>query len=90
MIDKFITFKEPHPVEDTLAFKGGMIFRTHVVMTDGRHLLISDAKHGSGFAEIDETLVFECDESGTVTDWTEIEGCRLARTEEIINRLNAS
>jgi len=89
MIEKFITFKEPFPVEETPMSKGGIIFRTHVLMTDGRHLLVSDAKHGSGFSEIDETLVFECDESGDVTDWTEVEGRKFARTEEILGILNS-
>jgi hypothetical protein len=88
MIDRFITFKEPHIIEDSDEKKGGTIFRSHVVMTDGRHVLISDAKHGSGFYEIDETLAFLCDENGNVSDWSEVCGGRFARTEEIVTLLN--
>ena len=90
MIDKFVKFKEPVIIEDHDTKKGGIIFRTHVVMTDGRNLLISDSQHGDGLYFIDETLVFPCDEEGNVTDWCEVEGGRFSRTEDIINLLNSN
>lgn len=95
MIDRFIKFKEPVVVEDyfesgRLVKKGGIIFRSHVVMTDGRHFMISDSQHGNGMFAINETLVFPCDESGTVTDWSEAPdwGGRDKRTEEVVNEMN--
>ncbi len=94
MIDRFITFKEPVVIEDdfengTLTRKGGMIFRSHVVMTDGRHFSISDAQHGHGMFAINETLVFPCDEEGNVTEWQEAPwGGREKRTEEVVNEMN--
>ena len=90
-IDRFITFKVPTPVDPSMTCQtaGGMIYRTHAVMTDGQHLMISDAQHGSGWTAVDETLVFMCDESGEITDWTEVAGSRLARTEQVICDLNA-
>jgi hypothetical protein len=95
VIDRFITFKEPVVIEDcfengTLARKGGMIFRSHVVMTDGRHFTISDAQHGHGMFAINETLVFPCDEDGNVTEWIEQWGGRELRTEEVVNQMNES
>lgn len=94
MIDRFITFKEPVVIEDEiengiLTRKGGMIFRSHVVMTDGRHFSISDAQHGQGGFAIDETLVFPCDEEGNVTEWQEGPwGGRAVRTEEVVRQMN--
>lgn len=95
MIEKFVTFKEPTVIEDrfedgVLVRKGGIIFRSHVVMTDGRHCLISDAQHGSGIYTTDETLVFLCDENGDIADWTEIGGGRVMRTDEVIAEMNRS
>jgi len=96
MIDKFVTFKEPVVVEDhfendTLVKKGGIIFRSHVIMTDGRHYLISDSRHGSDRFAIDETMVFPCDEDGNVTKWEEGPwGGREMRTEEVVNQMNCS
>jgi hypothetical protein len=94
MIDKFVTFKEPVVVEDrfendTLVHKGGIIFRSHVVMTDGRHYLISDSQHGSGRFAIDETMVFPCDEDGNVASWEEGPwGGREMRTEQVVAEMN--
>jgi len=94
VIDRFITFKEPVVIEDEiengiLTRKGGMIFRSHVVMTDGRHFSISDAQHGQGGFAINETLVFPCDEEGNVTEWQEGPwGGREVRTEEVVNQMN--
>lgn len=88
MIDKFVSFKEPIILEDRSGIKGGIVFRTHVITTDGKHLLISDACHGNGIYAVDETLVFECDEEGTVTDWTEVAGGRGMRTDDVIREMN--
>ena len=88
MIDKFITYKEPHVIEDEDDRKGGIIFRTVARLTDGKHVVISDANHGEGMFLIDETLVFECDEEGTVKNWTELTGGRGIRTDEVIRMLN--
>jgi len=95
MIDRFVTFKEPTVVEDhfendKLVRKGGIIFRSHVIMTDGHHLIISDAQHGSGMYEVNETLVFPCDDEGSISDWSEVSewGGRFMRTEECINLMN--
>ncbi len=94
MIDKFLKFKEPVVIEDhfendKLVKKGGIIFRSHVVMTNGQHYMISDAQHGNGMFEINETLVFQCDENGNVDDWQEGPwGGRGTRTEEVINQMN--
>jgi hypothetical protein len=90
MIERFVKFKDPVIIEDSDNKKGGIIFRTHVVMTDGRNLLISDARHGDVIYAINETLVFPCDEEGNITEWCEVEGGRFSRTEEIINRLNSN
>jgi len=96
VIDKFLKFKEPHVIEDeldgdNLLRKGGIIFRSHVVMTDGKHFAISDAQHGHGMFAIDETLVFPCDEEGNVTEWTEEPwGGRYMRTEEVVSQMNRS
>lgn len=65
-----------------------IIFKTHVVMTDGQHLMISDTQRGSGYTRIDETLVFMCDQDGNVVDWTEVAGSRCARTDQVISDLN--
>ena len=97
MIDRFIKFKEPIIIEDdnqggkTLR-KGDIIFRSHVVMTDGRHFIISDAQHGEGFSRIDETFVFPCDEERETTDWTEVGDWsgREVRTEWVVNEMNRS
>lgn len=88
MIEKFITFKEPHVIEDDEVRKGGIIFRSHAVLTSGEHILISDAKHGSGFAAVDETIVFKCDEEGNVTAWDGVMEARNTRTDEIVVRIN--
>lgn len=89
-IDRFITFKVPTPIEPSMtgSTTGGMIYKTHAVMTDGQHLIISDSRYGSGWAAVDETLVFMCDESGDITNWAEVAGSRMARTEQIICDLN--
>ena len=95
MIDKFVTFKEPLVVDDhiengNLVKKGGIIFRSHVTMTDGRHYMISDAKHGDGRFAIDETLVFPCDDEGNVTEWQECPwGGHGMRTEDAIRSMNS-
>lgn len=88
MIERFITFKEPHIIEDKPDHKGGLLLRTHVVMSDGRHFVISDAKHGEGWGLVDETLAFPSDPEGNITDWTEVAGGRFVRTEDVINSLN--
>ena len=94
MIERFITYKEPHPIADefdavgSLLRKGGMLFRSHVVMANGENFLISDAQHGSGYASVDETLVFRCDEEGNITSWDEVIGGASQRTDEIVHRLN--
>ena len=94
MIDRFISFKEPVVIDDVvengiLVRKGGMIFRGHVVLTDGRHFSISDAQHGQGGFAVDETLVFQCDEEGHVTDWEEAPwGGRGMRTEAVVVEMN--
>lgn len=90
MIDKFITFKEPCVIEDDEDRKGGIIFRSHAVLTNGEHILISDAKHGEGYAAIDETLAFKCDDDGNVVEWSEIAGGRGLRTEDVVNELNSN
>lgn len=90
MIEKFIKFKEPVIFGGRDGAEDGIVFRTQVVMTDGRNLLISDAQHGKGIYAVDETLVFQCDDEGEVTDWTEVTGGRFARTEDIIKLLNES
>lgn len=88
MIEKFITFKEPNVIEDCDGRKGGMLFRTHVVLVDGRHVLISDAQHGEGMLRINETLAFPCDEEGNVTQWVEVAGGRDLRTDDVIREMN--
>lgn len=88
MIAKFITYKEPHKVTGENGEETGIMFRSHVLMGDGRHLVISDAQHGTGLYRIDETLVFPCDEEGQVTEWQEVEGGRGMRTDEVIKILN--
>lgn len=88
MIDRFISYKEPKPfILDGKEI--GIIFRTRVLMTDGRYLVISDAQHGEGLRKIDETLVFPCDEEGSVTEWIEIAGGRGVRTNEVVKILNS-
>lgn len=88
MIEKFISYKEPKPfISDGKEI--GIIFRTRVLMTDGRYLVISDAQHSEGLRKIDETLVFPCDEEGNVTEWIEIAGGREVRTDEVIKILNS-
>lgn len=86
-IKKFITYKEPITFEchDGL---GGIIFRSHVIMSDDQHLLISDTQRGKGFERIDETLVFMCDENGEVSGWSQVAGGRYLRTDEIVKSLN--
>lgn len=88
MIAKFITYKEPHRVTGEKGEETGIMFRSHVLMSDGRHLVISDAQHGVGLYRIDETLVFPCDEEGRVTEWHEVEGGRGMRTDEVVRILN--
>ena len=83
-IKKFISYKEPHPCDG----EGGIIFRSHVVMSDGQHIMISDSRHGSGFTQVDETLAFLCNEEGEITDWGEVAGGRCVRTDLIVNELN--
>ena len=85
-IEKFVTYKEPVSMEEN----SGIIFRSHVVMSDGQHLIISDAQHGNGYARVDETLVFLCDEVGAITSWSEVAGGRTIRTDEVVNELNES
>lgn len=89
-IDRFITYKFPMPVDPMMTDQavGGMSYKTHVVMTDGQHLMISDTQRGPGYARIDETLVFMCDQGGDITDWTEVAGSRCARTDQIVSDLN--
>jgi len=89
-IDRFITYKVPMPVDPLMTGQsvGGMSYKTHLVMTDGQHLMISDTQHGSGWAAIDETLVFMCDESGDIKDWIEVAGGRMTRTDQVICELN--
>jgi hypothetical protein len=88
-VDRFISYKLPVPVEPyTDSSAEDIIFKTHLVMTDGQHLMISDAQHGSGWAAIDETLVFMCDESGDIKDWVEVAGGRMTRTDQIVSDLN--
>jgi hypothetical protein len=89
-IDRFVTYKFPMPVDPMMTGQavGGMSYKTHLVMTDGQHLMISDAQHGSGWAAIDETLVFMCDESGDIKDWIEVAGGRMTRTDQVICELN--
>ena len=42
-VDRFISYKFPVPVESyTDPSAEDIIFTTHVVMTDGQHLMISD------------------------------------------------
>jgi hypothetical protein len=88
MIAKFITYKEPHKVTGENGEETGIMFRSHVLMSDGRHLAISDAQHGVGLYRIDETLVFPCNESGEITNWTEVAGGREMRTDEVVKNLN--
>ena len=88
MIEKFLKFKEPTVIEEKDDRKGGIIFRSHVVMTGGQHLMISDAQHGTGYAKIDETLAFPCNEEGEITEWSEVAGGRMMRTEDVIRELN--
>lgn len=88
MIDKFITYKEPTVVEPNDISNGGIIFRTVARLMNGKHILISDANHGSGIYAVDETLVFPCDEEGTVSDWAELGGGRGIRTDEVIQMVN--
>ena len=87
-INNFLTYKVPTTIERSTHNAGGMIYKTHVVMSDGQNLLISDAQHGNGVYKIDETLVFTCDESGNINSWTEVAGSRNARTDEIVCELN--
>ena len=65
-----------------------IIFTTHVVMTDGQHLMISDTQRGAGYTRIDETLVFMCDQDGNIINWSEVAGSRYARTDQIVSDLN--
>ena len=94
MIDKFLKFKEPVVIDDIvengiLLKKGGIIFRSHVIVTDGRHYMISDAQHGNGISAINETMVFPCDEDGNVTEWQEGPwGGPGTRTEEVVSQMN--
>lgn len=87
-INDFLTYKVPTTIERSTRNAGGVIYKTHVVMSDGQNLLISDEQHGDGVYKIDETLVFTCDESGNINSWAEVAGSRNARTDEIIRELN--
>ena len=87
-ISHFVTYKEPVPL--TREDLTGIIFRSHVVMSDGQNLIISDSQHGDGWARVNETLVFRCDSDGTITDWSEVGGGRELRTDEVVNELNES
>ena len=88
-VDRFISYKFPMPVESyTDPSTEDIIFTTHVVMTDGQHLMISDTQRGAGYTRIDETLVFMCDQDGNIINWSEVAGSRCARTDQIVSDLN--
>jgi len=80
-IDKFLSYKDPH-CDDTR-----IVFNTHVVMSDGEHLLISDVVD-TGAYKIDETLVFRCNENGKIKEWIDVQGARYSRTDDVIKMLN--
>jgi len=63
------------------------VFNTHVVMSDGEHLLISDVVD-TGAYKIDETLVFRCNENGKIKEWIDVQGARYSRTDDVIKMLN--
>jgi len=88
-IKEFVAYKEPIPFESD-GVESGIMFRSHVVMSDGQHLILSDAQHGTGWLTVDETLVFKCDEGGTIVNWAEVAGGRGIRTDEVVSELNES
>jgi hypothetical protein len=88
MIERFVSYKEPYVfVEDK-----GIIFRTHVVMSGGMHILISDSKMDiPDVIYSDETMAFECSEEGAVSDWDHpLAGGKRVRTEDVIKDLQES
>ena len=55
---------------DPVEFSDGHGFRTIVEMRDGRYALISEVHRRTSLRELDETMVFECDKSGQVKNWS--------------------
>ena len=84
MIEKFITFKEPHVIEGT--DDDGIIFRTHVRMTHGEYLMISEVKRKDYVG----AALFVCDEKSCILNWEKTFGRANMTTEDIISYLNNS
>lgn len=82
MIEKFITFKDPVVIEGT--DNDGIIFRTHVKLTSGVHLMISECKRKNYIG----TSSFLCSEDGKVTSWERTLGNVNVTTEDIMSQLN--
>jgi hypothetical protein len=84
VIEKFITFKEPHVIEGTDG--DGIIFRTHVRMTRGEYLMISEVKRKDYVG----AASFVCDEKACILNWEKTFGRENMTTEDIISYLNNS
>jgi hypothetical protein len=76
------TLKYMEPIE----YNDGHGFKTIVEMSDGKHVLISEIHRRKSSHELDETVAFECDKDGRVTDWSEM-CCSGEDTAEVISRV---
>jgi len=82
MIEKFITFKDPFVIEGTN--NDGIIFRTHVRMTNGEHFMISEVKRKDYVG----AALFVCDEKACILNWEKTFGRANMTTEDIVCKLN--
>ena len=69
-----------------IEYDDGHGFKTIVEMSDGKHVLISEIHRRKSSHEMDETVAFECDKDGRVTNWSEM-CCSGEDTAEVISRV---
>ena len=75
---KIHTYMAPIEIGD------GYGFQSIVSPEPDVYLLVSEVHHGKSSYRVDETLVFPCDQSGNVLNYTELHGGRQMNTAEAI------
>ncbi len=78
-VAKTLTYMAPNSFED------GYGFRTIVLLSNGKHFLVSEVHRDS----VDEVFVFECAPTGEITNWTEVYGERESSTENVLREIRS-